>query len=354
MICSIGCVFADLAAAQTEPTHQALLVEKEGVDIILAGDVGQRACQTFINDGDTRTDSELPAIGVPQIVQGLLVHEEQGIAEFLYPGLEAIRALDVPVIVNRLAIYAKRPDTVGPADHQPGLRDIRKDHDGLGRFGLRRRQLGVHDGDHDALCHRIIDERLEGVVAGMTHDGDAVRPGGDGFLELWRVSPAVSGFLSKRWFTRGAYVFSDKTLDERADRDAQTHAGEADLYFFRRGLRSYFNVGYQFKNEDAEAARFDYRSHNVKLRYIHRLEVFSRLAKIELSWRFEDRDYLSETPSIGEDRDDTRNRWKVDLEYPVTDRATVQLYGGYAEYDSNFPAADYYQTVFGTRFLYSW
>ena len=177
---------------------------------------------------------------------------------------------------------------------------------------------------------------------------------GDGFLELTRVSPSLSGFISKRWFARGAYVFSDKTLDERPDRDAQTHAGEADLYFFRRGLRSYFNVGYQFKDEDAEAARYDFRSHNLKLRYIHRTELFSRLAKFELSWRFEDREYLSETPSIGEDRDDTRNRWKVDLEYPVTDQATIQLYGGYAEYDSNLPAADYYQTVFGTRFLYSW
>ena len=177
---------------------------------------------------------------------------------------------------------------------------------------------------------------------------------GDGFLELTRVSPSLSGFISKRWFARGAYVFSDKTLDDRPDRDAQTHAGEADLYFFRRGLRSYFNLGYQFKDEDAEAARYDFRSHNLKLRYIHRAELFSRLAKIELSWRFEDRDYLSETPSIGADRDDTRNRWKVDLEYPVTDQATIQLYGGYADYESNLPAADYYQTVFGTRFLYSW
>ena len=168
------------------------------------------------------------------------------------------------------------------------------------------------------------------------------------------MSPSLSGFISKRWFARGAYVFSDKTLDDRPDRDAQTHAGEADLYFFRRGLRSYFNLGYQFKDEDAEAARYDFRSHNLKLRYIHRAELFSRLAKIELSWRFEDRDYVSETPSIGADRDDTRNRWKVDLEYPVTDQATIQLYGGYADYESNLPAADYYQTVFGTRFLYSW
>ena len=33
---------------------------------------------------------------------------------------------------------------------------------------------------------------------------------GEKFLELYRVSPAVSGFLARKWFARGAYVYSDK------------------------------------------------------------------------------------------------------------------------------------------------
>ena len=177
---------------------------------------------------------------------------------------------------------------------------------------------------------------------------------GDAFLELWRVSPSLSGFITQKWFARGAYVYSDKSIDNRPDRDAKTNAGEADLYFFRRGLRSYFNLGYQYKDESAQAARYDYTSHNLKLRYIHRLEIFDKLSKLELSWRYEDRNYSSATPSIGEERDDQKNRWKVDLEIPLTERASFQLYGGYAEYSSNLPAADYDQNVFGTRFLYSW
>lgn len=177
---------------------------------------------------------------------------------------------------------------------------------------------------------------------------------GDPFLELWRFSPSMSGFIARRWFARGAYVYSEKSIENRPGRDAQTNAGEADLYFFRRGLRSYFNLGYQFKHEDAQAARYDYRSHNLKLRYIHRVEIFSRLSKLELAWRFEDRDYSADTPSIGKERSDRKNRWKVDLEIPLTERAAIQLYGGYADNVSNLPAADYDQTVIGTRFLYSW
>lgn len=177
---------------------------------------------------------------------------------------------------------------------------------------------------------------------------------GESFLSLTRVSPSLSGFLGKRWFGRGAYVYSDKDLEQSPERDATTHAGEADLYFFRRGLRSYFNLGYRFKNENARAEQYDYHSHNIKLRYIHRFELPSRTLKLELAWRYEDRNYLSETPSIGEDRADKRQRWQLDLEIPVLKQAAVQIYSGYGDYSSNYAPADYDQLVVGSRFIYRW
>jgi Surface lipoprotein assembly modifier len=178
---------------------------------------------------------------------------------------------------------------------------------------------------------------------------------GEAFLELYRASPSISGFLSKKWFARGAYVYSDKRIENRSTRDATSHAGEADLYFFRRGLRSYFNLGYRFKDEDANASRYDYQSHSLKLRYIHRMEVFSKLAKLELAWRYEDRDYSSITPSIAEKRADKRNRWRLDFELPIlSGGSVVQFYYGYSDYDSNLPQSDYTQTITGTRFVHRW
>jgi len=177
---------------------------------------------------------------------------------------------------------------------------------------------------------------------------------GEEFLELYRVSPALSGFISKKWYMRGAYVYSDKSIEQRPERDADTHAGEADLYFFRRGLRSYFNLGYRFKDEDAVADRLDYVSHSLKLRYIHRIEFLSRMTKLELAWRYEDRDYSSITPSIGEKRDDERHRWRVDYEIPVWKGGSMQFYYSYADYNSNYEPVDYTQTIAGTRFIYRW
>ena len=174
------------------------------------------------------------------------------------------------------------------------------------------------------------------------------------FLELYRVSPSVSGFLAKKWFARGAYVYSKKTIANRSGRDANTNSGELDLYYFRRGLRSYFNLGYRYKDENADADRLDYTSNSVKLRYIHRLEIFSRMAKLEFAWRYEDRNYSSITPTIGEDRDDQRHRWRADFEIPIIGRSAMQIYYGYANYDSNYSPADYTQNLGGARFYYRW
>ncbi|MEP6390433.1 MAG: surface lipoprotein assembly modifier [Halioglobus sp.] len=177
---------------------------------------------------------------------------------------------------------------------------------------------------------------------------------GNKFLELYRGSPYVSGFISKRWFTRGAYVYSDKTIENRPARDATTQAGELDFYYFRRGLRSYFNIGYRYRDENAEDDQFDYQSNSAKLRYVQRIELLDRTTKLELSWRFEDRDYSGVTPSIGEKRDEDRNRWRIDYEVPILEQGMVLFYYGYSDYDSNLPSADYTQSLLGARFTYRW
>jgi hypothetical protein len=90
------------------------------------------------------------------------------------------------------------------------------------------------------------------------------------------------------------------------------------------------------------------------LRYIQRIEILSTLTKLELSWRYEDRKYRSDTPSIRQKRHDQRNRLRLDYEIPVLGNGAVQFFAGYAEYDSNYPPANYDQTLVGTRFMYSW
>ena len=177
---------------------------------------------------------------------------------------------------------------------------------------------------------------------------------GDAFLRYLRLSPSLSGFLSQRWFARGAYVWAEREIDQRTARDATTHAGEIDLYYFHRGLRSYANFGYRYRDEDAVAPEFDFTAHSLKLRYIRRFDLFERRAKAEIALRYELRDYLFDEPTIGEPRDDDRLRLKLDFEIPVTTRTTWQLYYSYGDYESNLPRADFIQTIMGTRLQFAW
>lgn len=177
---------------------------------------------------------------------------------------------------------------------------------------------------------------------------------GEGFLELYRLSPSVTGFISRRWYARGAWVYADKHIKNNAERNADTHGLELDLYFFQRGLRSYFNAGYRYKQEDATLERLDYRAHAAKLRYIRRIELGRLQVKSELSFRYEDRDYDGITPGLDGPREDKRQRWQLDLEIPAGQRGSVQLYASYGDYVSNFAATDYLQGIVGARYLLRW
>lgn len=189
----------------------------------------------------------------------------------------------------------------------------------------------------------------EPVTGGINYFYIQARLDGDEFLTYHRISPSLSGFVSKKWFLRAAYVYGDKAIAKRPGRDASNQGGEFDAYYFWQGLRRYINLGYVYRDENSRAARFDYSSHQLKLRAVQRFEVFSRLSTLEFGLRYENRDYSSPTPSIGERRKDERYRAGVEFEIPVTEQFNWQIYGGYSDYYSNLPSADYDQTVVGTR-----
>ena len=194
-----------------------------------------------------------------------------------------------------------------------------------------------------------ISSKLGKVTAGINYFYINAQLDGNDFLTYHRASPSLSGFVSKRWFLRGAYVFGDKKIASRPGRDAQNHGTEMDAYYFWRGLRRYINVGYVYRQEDSQAARFKYKAHQVKIRAVQRFEIFSKLSTLELGLRYEDRDYDEPTPSIGEERRDERVRATIEFDVPLTERVNWGIYGGYSDYLSNLPSADYDQSVVGTK-----
>lgn len=196
--------------------------------------------------------------------------------------------------------------------------------------------------------------------AGLSHDFDAFtlggsyrivysKLGGSGFLTLQQDSPYVSKFFGKKLFVRADYTFTDKNFHNRVDRDSEVHAGGADVYYFINGVRTYFVIGYKYEDEDAVADEFDFKAHNVKVRFAQRFPFGSRDGQFKIGWRYENRDYSAVTPSISAIRDDERNRFQAEIETPFTDRLFGRLEYEYSDFSSNLPSANYKQHLASAR-----
>ncbi|QIB64583.1 surface lipoprotein assembly modifier [Kineobactrum salinum] len=264
---------------------------------------------------------------------------------------------DSNVTVDELDITSNKSDYALTLDGKIGVKkqltratDIAINYD----FSQESYQEYSHLNRQTHIVGASLVHRRQLVDTGLSLYYVNSRLDGDGFLELYRASPSLSGFITKKWFSRAAYVWSDKRIVERSDRNATIQAAELDVYYFARGLRSYFNAGYRFKREDATLTRLDYRAHGGKLRHVRRIEAGARMIKLELAYRFEDREYSGITPGIDASRSDLRQRWQVDLELPLSEQSALQFYTSYGDYDSNFIFTDYEQAVIGTRYRYRW
>ena len=171
----------------------------------------------------------------------------------------------------------------------------------------------------------------------------------EAFLTYERLSPYVAGFLSKQWFLRGEYVYGEKTIARRPGREADSHSVSIDSYYFIQGLKRYAVLGYTFRVDNARANRYDYDSHALKLRYVHRESLANLPLELELEGKFEDRRYQSPDPFIRTEREDTRLRFSAELRLLITEYASVSVHVKNSDYDSNLPTASYSDLVVGTE-----
>ena len=171
----------------------------------------------------------------------------------------------------------------------------------------------------------------------------------EAFLTYERLSPYVAGFLSKQWFIRGEYVYGEKTIARRPGREADSHSVSIDSYYFLQGLKRYAVLGYTFRLDNARANRYDYDSHALKLRYVHRESLANLPLELELEGKFEDRRYKSPDPFIQTEREDTRLRLSAELRLLITEYASVSVHVKNSDYDSNLPTASYSDLVVGTE-----
>lgn len=202
--------------------------------------------------------------------------------------------------------------------------------------------------DFDIQTHRAtasIDHDFGPVSAGLTYIFAHSLLGGDSFLDFQRLTPALSGFLGRSLYWRAAYEYTDKNFKNRVDRDADVNGFGLSAFVFLDGTKTFVSAGYKLELEDAVAPRFDFDGHNLRLALSHDFILAKREVEFDISWRYEKRDYKSITPSIGEVRDDDRNRFEAGLEVPFLDNFFWRIEYELKDFSSNLPAADFTENL---------
>ena len=194
-----------------------------------------------------------------------------------------------------------------------------------------------------------LETKLGKLTAGINWFDVSADLDDEQFLKYERLSPYLSGFVSKQWFLRGEYVYGEKEIERRPGREANSHSVSLDSYYFLQGLKRYTVVGYTFRVDNARANRYDYDSHALKLRYVHRETLKGLPLELELEGKFEDRQYKAPDPMIRTEREDTRWRFSVEARLLFTDFASVAIHLKNSDYDSNLPTASYSDLVIGTE-----
>lgn len=166
---------------------------------------------------------------------------------------------------------------------------------------------------------------------------------GEHLLSLSQLSPYVSGFVNSRVFLRADYTLSQKDFTNNPQRDNHQHRVGLNTYYFAHGVRRYWVLGTFYEQEDAADSRFDFQAVSLRLNFFQRFTVMGQDWRLKIGYRWDDRDYLSETPQIGENRRDRRHRAQASLRIPFNQQWFGEARWQYQLSDSNLFAADYDQ-----------
>lgn len=161
------------------------------------------------------------------------------------------------------------------------------------------------------------------------------------FLDLRQTSLYIAKLINNQFYLRAAANFQEKTFAGLSDRNAENRGASADAFVFFNQGKSFVSLGVANEKENAKAQQFDYSGNSIKVRVSHRFMMGEREQKVQLGYRYLQRDYSGMTQEINAERYDKAGvldaSWEVSLSKNVALEAKVET----GKYTSNLPSADY-------------
>jgi hypothetical protein len=211
---------------------------------------------------------------------------------------------------------------------------------GYSYSGSRYQDIDAYDIDLH-LVYADLSHDFELLTLGANYYFADARLGGDSFLELNQASLYAGKLFGASWYLRGALNFTEKEFDTFDTRDADNDGFSVDVYRFFNSGRSNVTVGYVYEDEDTRGQSFRYTADTVRLRLNHRFTLAERPSRLQVGYRWQERDYRFPSPVINVPRDDSPRVAEAQLEVEMTDKLALTTGWEHGDYQSRLPSADF-------------
>ena len=255
---------------------------------------------------------------------------------------------------------------VSETDIDTGRGDWSAELDVSAEYEFKFNKRGIFEVGYDfrQSLHKELDAfdvQTHGLKAGVRHRWGNIKLGikynyfdsslgGNAFMALHRISPYVTYYLGKAILVRATYTYEDKNIKTSIARDATVNSFGGDAYVLIDGSRTYISFGYKMKLVEAVGDQFDYDANIARASFTTRVPLLGKTSKLRLSAQYEKRNYDNITPSIGAIRDDKKLTLRTSLWVPIGDTVYVLASYKYRDLESNFPSADYSESVASLQF----
>lgn len=183
------------------------------------------------------------------------------------------------------------------------------------------------------------------ATAGLDYSYAYMTLDSDGFLQTHSLTPSIGYSFAPEIYLYASYILMDKDFRQSANnpRDAVNNSLGADLfYFFNGNATDFCQLGYRYEDENATGSEYEYQGHGIRAALQMMLPYD---LKMRLVYRYHLKDYRNITPSIGAEREDTKNAIRLTLTRPVYEKLSVKVDYQHLDNDSNLPSNDYSENI---------
>lgn len=181
------------------------------------------------------------------------------------------------------------------------------------------------------------------------HNADAELAERD-FLQLQQTSLYASRLFNNRIFVRAAANYQDKDFPGNAERNARNTGVAGDVFVFFQQGNTFVTAGFTREEEEAIQDQFNYDALSLRASINHKFSVWGKASKLQLGMRYHDRDYSSAISATDSRRSDNHRIANVEWEIYLTPKITATSKIEKGNYESNFAAADYSETLASVTF----